>query len=139
MATHYREVSVREEDAAAGWAQVIEAGEHNLRADEPEALGGKDTGPTPMEILMSALGACTTMTLRMYIRQKKWNVGKVAVKVTHARGDTELGERRDVFRRELTVVGELDEAQRARLVEIAEKCPVSRALSEGSTVVTELV
>ncbi|MBI1309150.1 MAG: OsmC family peroxiredoxin [Proteobacteria bacterium] len=138
MAVHYREVSVWEEDAAAGWAQEISVGgQHKLKADEPEALGGKDTGATPMEMLMSALGACTTMTLRMYVRQKGWAVGKLAVTVTHRRGAE--GEKRDIFHRALKVEGALDEAQRARLVEIADKCPVSRALSEGGGVETELV
>jgi putative redox protein len=123
-------------DAGAGrFATDITAGRHRLRADEPTSLGGEDTGPGPYELLLAALGACTAMTLRMYADQKKWPLERVRVDLKHdkihaadcATCDTREG-RVDRIERVLQIEGALDATQRARLVEIADKCPVHRTL-----------
>lgn len=115
--------------------QQIEAGAHTLYADEPIGVGGDDAGPTPYELLLAALGACTSMTLLMYARRKQWPLEDVVVRLGHrrdyARDCEECGERPvqlDVIDRRIALIGPLDAEQRARLLEIAEKCPVHRTL-----------
>lgn len=116
-------------------------GAHHSLVDEPTSMGGLDTGPAPYELLAASLGSCTSITLRMYADRKKWPVENIAVKVTHARrskeeaGDGPL----DVFTREITVLGDLDEKQHARMLQIANKCPVHRTLEAGAHVVTRAV
>jgi putative redox protein len=127
------------------YAQAISASGHALRADEPERAGGHDTGPNPYDLLMSALGACTSMTLRMYANHKKWPLGRVAVRLTHekihaqdcAECETEEG-KLDRFDRTITIEGDLDADQRRRLLEIADRCPVHRTLHSEVQVVTRL-
>jgi putative redox protein len=126
-------------DAAAGvshLAQEVLAGSHRLLADEPRAAGGSDLGPNPYDLLLAALGACKSMTLRLYAARKGWPVERIAVALRHekihavdcAECETKEGkiDRIDV---ELMVEGALDEAQRGRLLEIADRCPVHRSLS----------
>lgn len=117
------------------FTQSITAGAHHLRADEPIAAGGNNTGPAPYDLLLAGLGACTAMTLRMYADQKKWPLERVSVQLRHdkihAADCTECETRDgkiDRIDREITLSGELDAAQRARLMEIADKCPVHRTL-----------
>ncbi len=119
----------------ADYATDVRTGAHRLRADEPIAKGGNDTGPTPYDYLLAALGACTGMTLRMYADRKKWPLETVAVHLSHQKihatdcDDCESGEGRvDIIQRVVEVSGDLSEAQRARLLEIANKCPVHRTL-----------
>ncbi len=117
------------------FAQVILAGPHRLAADEPTSVGGGDTGPTPYGLLLAALGACTSMTLRMYAERKKIPLAKTTVRLRHdkihARDcencETQEG-RIDRIEREIVLEGRLDGAQRQRLLEIAELCPVHRTL-----------
>ena len=117
------------------FAQLVQAGRQRLRADEPAALGGDDSGPSPYDLLAAALGACTSMTVRMYAEQKSWPLRRVSVELKHdkvhaadcAECETKDG-RIDRIERVLTLEGELDEAQRQRLLEIADKCPVHRTL-----------
>ncbi len=117
------------------FAQVILAGPHRLAADEPPSVGGGDTGPTPYDLLLAALGACTSMTLRMYAERKKIPLAKTTVRLRHdkihARDcencETQEG-RIDRIEREIVLEGRLDGAQRQRLLEIAELCPVHRTL-----------
>lgn len=132
-----------DETAPAPYAQDIWAGGHRLRADEPKAYGGAGTGPSPYDLLIAALGACTTITMRMYANRKGWPVEHISARLNHhkihandcADCETETGTI-DRIEREIEIVGDLDEAQRARLMEIADKCPVHRTLHGEVKVVT---
>jgi putative redox protein len=106
-----------------GLAVDAEIGDHRLRLDEPIGLGGTDTGPEPPETLLAALGACEAITMKMYARRKGWPLGDVRVRLS---GATVAGVY--VIRRRLEIDGDLDDAQRARLREIAGRCPVHRIL-----------
>jgi putative redox protein len=99
--------------------------------DEPVASGGLGTGPNPYNLLSAALGACTTMTIRLYANRKGWPLARVRVAVKHSRADLNA---RDIFQMDIALEGDLDEAQRARLMEIAERCPVHLTLARGSDV-----
>lgn len=126
-----------------GFLQDIMAGpKHHVKADEPESYGGTDRGLTPYQFLAAGLGACTSMTIRMYARRKKWPLDHVAVDVTHNRvhaqdAGVEVGPL-DQFTRVISLTGALDDEQRQRLLEIADKCPVHRSLEAGATIKTEL-
>jgi putative redox protein len=120
------------------YAQFVTVGHHVMGADEPERLGGRDTGPTPYEYLLAGLGACTAMTLRMYSARHGWPLDKIAVELRHDRIAVEDGKKIDRFERIIRLEGELNNAQRLRLLEIAEKCPVSRTLQRASIVDTQL-
>lgn len=118
---------------------------HTLVADEPEAVGGTDQGPTPYDLLGAALGACTAMTLRMYADRQGWPLEAVTVHVEHDRvhaADCVACETQDArldrLRRTLTLDGPLDETQRARLLEIANRCPVHRTLTSEIVIETTL-
>ncbi|MGJ3262192.1 MAG: bifunctional alpha/beta hydrolase/OsmC family protein [Salinarimonas sp.] len=133
------------EDSAEGLLQAVSVdGRFHLLADEPRALGGSDLGPTPYQYLSVALGACTAMTLRMYARRKKLALESVVVDVTHDKvhahdsGDAEAGRHRraDRFVRRLRITGDLTPAERARLLEIADMCPVHRTLEDASVIET---
>ncbi len=132
----------------AGWgdfAEIVRSGHHVLAADEPVAVGGGDTGPGPYEYLLAALGTCTAMTLRMYARQKKWPLQKVTVHLAHdkiyatdcATCETKEG-KIDRLERRITLEGPLDETQRQRLLEIADRCPVHRTLTSEIVIQTRL-
>jgi putative redox protein len=116
--------------------QSITIGRHRLTADEPTELGGSDLGPNPYDLLLSALGACTAMTLRLYAEHKGWSLEKVSVHLNHAKihaSDCRACETKDgrIDRIDRVVIleGQLDDAQRQRLLEIADKCPVHQTLS----------
>ena len=118
----------------------VSIGRHRYLADEPVSVGGGDTGPGPYEYVAAGLGACTSMTLRMYADRKKWPLDSVAVNVGFSReqnpADPE-GERIDTFTRKITIEGDLDQAQRVRLLEIADKCPVHRTLEREVAIKTQ--
>lgn len=106
-----------------------------LLADEPVAVGGLGSGPDPYDLLSSALGACTAMTIRLYAERKGWPLARVQVGVRHTRATLET---RDRFERAISLEGPLDDAQRARLLEIAERCPVHQTLERGAEIQTSL-
>ncbi len=123
----------------------IQSGGHTLAADEPVAVGGTDRGPSPYGLLASALGACTTITLRMYADRKKWPLTDVTVRLHHEKihardcEDCETREGRvDRIIREIDLEGPLDDEQRQRLLEIADKCPVHRTLRSEVSIQTVL-
>ena len=139
-------VTVIVRGSASGPAQEIETGRHRLVADEPVEAGGTDTGPSPYELLLAALGACTSMTLSMYARRKQWPLETVTVRLQHARihaqdcAECETKEGMlDRIDREISLTGPLDEAQRERLLEIANRCPVHRTLVSEINIRTRLV
>lgn len=135
-------VRVSENDAD-GFLQDITSGPHHVLADEPRAYGGTNQGLTPYGLVAAGLGACTSMTIRMYARRKGWPLENVSVDVRHGKvhaqdaGDA-AGSKIDNFVRRITLRGNLDADQRARLLEIADKCPVHKTLERSSTVETEL-
>lgn len=123
------------ETGNGSFQQEVIAGSHRLLADEPASVGGTDTGPTPYGLLLAALGACTSMTIRMYADRKKWPLTHVSVSLRHDKvhaadcADCETRDGKvDEISREIDLIGDLDDEQRARLMEISEKCPVHRTL-----------
>lgn len=128
-----------------GYTTEIRVGPHSLLADEPESVGGDDLGPTPYGLLSASLGTCTSMTLRMYADRKGWDLQEVKVHLSHAKDyafDAEGSEnpksKIDVFEREIELEGNLDQQQRKRLLEIADRCPVHRTLHGDVKVKTKL-
>lgn len=112
----------------------IAIGEHVVQTDVPTDLGGTNTGPQPHDLLGAALAACTSTTLQMYAQRKNWPLESLIVKVSVSKeGDTE------VFQRHIQVRGPLDDEQRLRLLDMANKCPVHKILSGKIEVVTALV
>lgn len=112
------------------YAASVTAGGHALRADEPPEAGGTDTGPSPWELLCASLGACTAVTLRMYADRKEWPLEGLHVTVTRD-GNT--------LHQLVELRGDLSDEQHARLMDIAGRCPVHRALHEGMQTTTEAV
>jgi putative redox protein len=125
----------------------VVAGRHHFLADEPESVGGFDAGPGPYDLLAAALGACTSMTLRMYADRKKLDMRQVSVEVDHSKVHAddceECVEGRtgqvDRITRRIRIDGDLTDEQRQRMLEIADKCPVHRTLEASSVIVTSLV
>ncbi|WP_224959828.1 bifunctional alpha/beta hydrolase/OsmC family protein [Geomonas subterranea] len=130
---------------AEGFRTEIFANGFSLTADEPVSYGGSNEGPSPYEFLMAGLAACTTMTVQMYARRKGWPLVDALVRLSHHKvhaedcRDCESQDRRiDTFVRELELIGELDQEQRQKLLEIAGKCPVHRTLTSEIRVETTL-
>lgn len=122
----------------------IQLNKHHLIADEPESIGGDDFGPSPFELLVSALGACTTMTIKMYARRKKWDLREVFVYISHEKTEPRNGDpggklKPDLFELKFRFIGNLDEKQKQRLVEIAGKCPVHRSLKSPNYFETSMI
>jgi putative redox protein len=138
MAAPKRSVVVAESaDKPYGQAETI--GPHTMRADEADALGGHDTGPSPYEYVMAGLGACTAMTLRMYADRHGWPLEKTSAEVRHTivvAGDGKTSV--DWFERTLRIEGDLTGEQRAQLLQISDHCPVSWTLQRSSVIVTPL-
>lgn len=133
---HGQEGDVVAEETGAGRFQLaIHAGGIRFLADEPVSAGGLGSGPTPYDLVSAGLAACTTMTLRMYAEHKGLPAGRIRTAVGHMRQpDADIP---DLFTRTIAIEGPLDDAQRQRLLEIAERCPVDRTLVNGSRVETK--
>ncbi|HKJ72561.1 MAG TPA: bifunctional alpha/beta hydrolase/OsmC family protein [Alphaproteobacteria bacterium] len=137
---------VVEETGNGGYEQDVRIGAHLLKADEPEEFGGHDTGPSPYEYLLAGLGACTSMTLRMYAERKSWPLDRVRVRLNHQKihaedcknCETKTG-KIDRIERLIEIEGDLSEEQRSRLLEIADKCPVHRTLHSEILVETRQI
>ncbi len=130
----------------SGLRQEVEAGSHHWVADEPTSVGGTGEGPTPYDLLLGALGSCTSMTLRLYADRRKWPLEGVVVRLHHQRihrDDCVNCEKQDVsiehVERTLELKGPLTDEQRNRLLEIAERCPVHQTLQHKMDVRTTLV
>jgi uncharacterized OsmC-like protein len=131
---------------ASGYAQEILAGRHRLHADEPVFAGGGDTGPSPYEFLLAALGACTSITIGMYARRKAWPLEEVTVHLRHSKihaidcAECETKEGMlDRIERDIQLSGPITDEQRARLLEIANKCPVHRTLTSEVQITTRML
>jgi putative redox protein len=129
-----------------GLAQEIRVGSHRLRADEPLAAGGADSGPNPYDLLLASLGTCTSMTVALYARRKGWPLEGVTVRLRHSRiyaADCEECETREGFvdriERDVAFAGPLSAEQQSRLLEIAGRCPVHRRLTSEINIRTALV
>ncbi|MBT8255807.1 MAG: bifunctional alpha/beta hydrolase/OsmC family protein [Bacteroidia bacterium] len=142
--THQVVASLDDED---GFTTEMRLGNHYMKADEPIRVGGSDYGPTPYELLAGSLSACTAMTIQMYARRKEWKVDNVEVHTSYSKdyatdcatcvddGSAKI----DTFRREIKLRGELDERQRQRLLEIANKCPVHKTLHSETQILSQLI
>ena len=146
MNEHGAEGVVIVRGAADGFAQEILAGRHRLVSDEPAAVGGTDTGPTPYDLLLAALGSCTSMTIALYARRKQWPLERVTVRLRHSRvhaedcADCETREAKLTrIEGDIALDGALDEQQRARLLEIANRCPVHVTLTSKIEIRTRLL
>ncbi len=136
-------VTVVTETGEGGYAQRVTVGPHELAADEPASDGGADTGPNPYDLLLASLGTCTSMTIRMFAQRREWPLRGVTVRLRHSRihaadcdnCETESG-RIDHIQRDIELEGDLDADQHAKLMSIAEKCPVHRTLTTETVIET---
>ena len=130
------ETIVVDETGSGAFQVEVKAGTSTFLMDEPIAAGGLGSGPNPYDLLSSAIGACTLMTIRLYARRKEWPLERVRVKVTHYRDNLQT---KDHFVREIELIGAIDVQQRARILDIAMRCPVHLTMERGSIVETKLV
>jgi putative redox protein len=126
------------ENGQGRYQQEVIVGEHRLLADEPVSIGGADAGPAPLDFVMAGLGACTSMTVRMYADRKDIPLTGISVSLVHDRVKV-AGIARDRIVRTITLEGNLTAEQRARLLEIANKCPVHKALEQPLLIDSALV
>jgi len=131
---------------AAGFAQEVKVGSHELFADEPVSYGGTDTGPTPYDLLLAALGTCTSMTIGLYARKRQWPLENIIVSLRHSKihaADCDNCETKegkvDRIERDIHLTGSLTDEQRVKLIEIADKCPVHQTLTSEINIKTRTV
>lgn len=132
-----REVTVTE-SGNGPYGQYVTSGHHVFGADEPESLGGKDTGPDPYELVLAGLGACTAMTIRMYANRKQWPLAKIQVRLRHVQRAAAGKDVKDRFERVILLDGDLADEQRQQLLSIADRCPVSQTLKRSSDIDSSL-
>ncbi|RDY61188.1 bifunctional alpha/beta hydrolase/OsmC family protein [Flagellimonas nanhaiensis] len=133
-------------DGEDGYTTQMKVGNHHMIADEPESFGGSDFGPSPYEFLSAGLSACTVMTIQMYARRKGWPVDNVEVHTSYDKSHAEDCQnceedsaKIDTFHREIKLTGNLDEKQKKRIMQIADKCPVHKTLHSEVQVLNKLV
>ncbi len=133
-------------DAQDGFTTQMKVGNHYIIADEPESFGGNDFGPSPYELISAGLSACTVMTIQMYAKRKDWTVDNVEVHTSYSKTHAEDCQnceddnaKIDTFHREIKFSGDLNATQKARLLEIADRCPVHRTLHDETQVITSMV
>ena len=138
--------TVRVQGSTKSFPQDVALGSHQLTIDEPVSVGGTDTGPSPYDLLLAALGSCTSMTLGMYARNKQRPLESVTVKLLYSKihaEDCEICETNsgmlDHIERKIELIGDLSQQQRERLLDVANKCPVHRTLTSEIVVQTALV
>ena len=131
---------------ATGFAQKIQIGPHQLVADEPVSYGGTDIGASPYDLLLAALGSCTSMTIGLYARKRGWPLENITISLRHLKihakdcDDCETKEGKvDRIWREIHLTGNLTDEQRAKLMEIADKCPVHQTLTSEINIKTRAV
>lgn len=119
-------------NGTSGYAQRISTAAHEVKSDEPEKRGGTNTGPSPFELMLASLGACTAITLRMYAGRKQWKLGTIDVALRLLKdGDGPMR-----IERKISVSERMDVEQQSKLIEIADKTPVTRALAPGVSIQT---
>jgi putative redox protein len=130
----------------AGFAQEVEVGSHEVYADEPVSFGGTDSGPSPYDLLLAALGSCTSMTIGFYARKRRWPLENITVSLRHSRihaADCEECETKegkiDRIDLDIHLTGSLTDEQRAKLMEIADKCPVHQTLTSEINIRTRVI
>jgi len=126
--------AVRVVSDGSRFGQAVTIRQFQLTADEPPAVGGDDAGPTPMEYILAGLGSCKAITLQMYAERKGWPLEQVAVELSYEAHQGEY-----LIEAQLTLHGDLDEAQRQRLREISDRCPVHKMLTASVQIQTALV
>ena len=131
---------------AAGFAQEVKIDSHELYADEPASYGGTDTGPSPYDLLLAALGSCTSMTIGLYARKRSWPLESITVSLRHSKihaidcEECETKEGRiDRIELDIQLTGSLTDEQRTKLIEIAGKCPVHQTLTSEINIKTRLI
>ncbi|RNL86867.1 OsmC family protein [Halostreptopolyspora alba] len=137
-------VTVVTETGEEGYAQRVTVGPHELTADEPTSAGGGDAGPGPYDLLLASLGTCTSMTIRMFAQRRGWPLRGITVRLRHSRihatdcenCETESGHI-DHIQRDIAIDGDLDDDQRAKLMRIADKCPVHQTLRSEVAIDTQ--
>ena len=127
---------VHAELGPSGYRTVARVGSHLVVADEPAAVGGGDTGPTPMELVAAGLAGCISITLRMVAQRKGWPLEGVETEVAMGKEPVEGGRPRDAFEVRVELLGPLDDAMRSELRRIAARCPVHRVLAHETAVAT---
>lgn len=133
-AAHTRPFATADDSGHGGMQTFVTAGPATIVADVSVAQGGLDLGPDPHELVSAGLAACTSMTLRLYANRKNWNISAMHVEVFHHYDADQTPH--DRFERIISIEGDLNDEQRERLFEIAERCPIHKLLTSGARVVT---